>query len=68
MPDQRYEIRVRGRMSQRAGDAFAFTDVADVSADTVISGLVHHHKELHEMLETIQMLGLQVVSVQQVRL
>ena len=66
MPDRRYEVRVAGRLSQRARDAFTDMDVAEVTAETVISGLVHHDEQLHELLAMVQSLGLHVVSVQQV--
>jgi hypothetical protein len=66
MPDRRYEVRVTGRLSQRAQDAFAGMDVAEVTAETVISGVMHRDDELHELLEVVQSLGLHVVSVQQV--
>jgi hypothetical protein len=66
MPDRRYEVRVTGRLSQRARDALTGMDVAEVTAETVISGLVHHDEQLHELLAQVQSLGLHVVSVQQV--
>jgi hypothetical protein len=66
MPDRRYEVRVTGRLSQRARDAFTDLDVDEVTAETVISGLVHQDEELHELLAMVQSLGLHVVSVQQV--
>jgi hypothetical protein len=66
MPDRRYEVRVTGRLSQRARDAFADLDVAEVTAETVISGLVHQDEQLHDLLAIVQSLGLHVVSVQQV--
>jgi hypothetical protein len=66
MPDRRYEVRVTGRLSQRARDAFTGMDVAEMTAETVISGLVHHDEQLHELLAQVQSLGLHVVSVQQV--
>jgi len=66
MPDRRYEVRVTGRLSERARDAFATMDVAEVTSETVISGLVHQDEQLHELLELVQSLGLHVVSVQQV--
>ena len=37
-----------------------------MTAETVISGLVHEDDELHELLAKMQSLGLHVVSVQQV--
>jgi hypothetical protein len=66
MPDRRYEVRVTGRLSERALNAFASLDVAEVSAETVISGVVHQDDQLHELLEVVQSLGLHVVSVEQV--
>ena len=66
MPDRRYEVRVTGRLSQRAREAFAGMDVAEVTAETVISGVVHQDEQLHELLARVQALGLHVVSVQQV--
>jgi hypothetical protein len=66
MADRRYEVRVTGRMSQRARDAFTGLDVDEVTAETVISGLVHEDDDLHELLAKVQSLGLHVVSVQQV--
>jgi putative heme degradation protein len=66
MPDRRYEVRVTGRLSQRARDAFAGMDVAEVTAETVISGVVHQDDQLHELLAMVQSLGLHVVAVQQV--
>ena len=66
MPDRRYEVWVTGRLSQRARDAFTDMDVAEVTAETVISGLVHRDEQLHELLAMVQSLGLHVVSVQQV--
>jgi hypothetical protein len=66
MPDRRYEVRVTGRLSERAQDAFAGMDVAEVSTETVISGVVEHDDQLHELLEVVQSLGLHLVSVEQV--
>jgi hypothetical protein len=66
MPDRRYEVRVEGRLSQRALDAFSSMDRVEVTAETVISGLVHHDGQLHELLAEIQSLGLHVMTVQQV--
>jgi len=66
MPDRRYEVRVTGRLSERARDAFADLHVAEVNTETVICGVVHHDDQLHELLEVVQSLGLHVVSVEQV--
>jgi len=66
MPERRYEVRVTGRLSRRAQDALSGIDVAQVTAETVLSGVVHRDDELHQLLELVQSLGLHVVSVQQV--
>lgn len=66
MPDRRYEVRVTGRLSQRARDAFAGMEVPEVTAETVITGLVHRDDQLQDLLDVVQSLGLHVVSVQQV--
>ena len=66
MPDRRYEIRLTGRISQRVRDALAGLDVSEAPAETIISGVVHEDEELHELLSTIQSLGLHVMSVEQV--
>lgn len=65
MPDRRYEVRVTGRLSQRARDAFAGLDIAEVTTETVISGRVEHDEQLHDLLAVLQSLGLHVVSVDQ---
>ena len=65
MPDRRYEVRVTGRLSQRARDAFADMDVSEVTAETVITGLVHQDDQLYQLLAVVQSLGLHVVSVEQ---
>jgi hypothetical protein len=65
MPDRRYEVRVTGRLSQRARDAFADMEVSEVTAETVITGLVHQDDQLYQLLAVVQSLGLHVVSVQQ---
>jgi hypothetical protein len=64
----RYTVRVTGRLSDGARDAFVAMDVADVveaPPETIISGAVDE-EQLHEILSLIQNLGLHVVSVQRV--
>ena len=65
MPDRRYEIRVAGRPSQRAGDAFADMDLSEVTAETVLCGVVNQEDQLRQFLDVVQSRGLHVVSVQQ---
>ena len=64
MPDRRFEVRVTGRLSGVAQAALTDADVAEVAAETVISGLVHHDQGLHQFLAAVECLGLQIQSVQ----
>ena len=48
MPERRYDVRVTGRLSDVAQAALAAADVAEVAAETVISGLVRDDQGLHQ--------------------
>ena len=61
----RFEIRVRGRLSERVRAAFPGMDVVEVPAQTVISGWSRDEDEVHGVLDRIQSPGLQVVSLEQ---
>jgi hypothetical protein len=63
VPGRRYEFRIAGSLSERARSAFRGMDVADVPAETVISGVVDDDGGVREVLALIQSLGLKVVSV-----
>ena len=63
MPGRRYEFRIAGNLSERARSAFRGMDVADVPAETVISGVVDDDGGVRKVLALIQSLGLKVVSV-----
>ena len=63
MPGRRYEFRIAGSLSERARSAFRGMDVADVPAETVISGVVDDDGGVRKVLALIQSLGLKVVSV-----
>ena len=58
MPGRRYEFRIAGSLSERARSAFRGMDVADVPAETVISGVVDDDGGVREVLALIQSLGL----------
>jgi hypothetical protein len=64
MPDRRYEVRVTGRLSQRARDAIVGLHVDEVTTETVIP-VIHRAEGLYELLVVALSLGLRVVSVQQ---
>jgi hypothetical protein len=66
MTTRRYEVRVAGRLSDRARDAFVGMEVDPVQAATVIAGTVDDDEDLHRLLALIQSLGLHVVAVDQV--
>jgi hypothetical protein len=62
-PAPRYEIRVRGRVSDAALAAFEGM-VADLApAETVLHGPVLDQAGLHGLLERIQSLGLELIEV-----
>ena len=63
MPEQRYEFRVSGRLSERARDAFVGMEVFEVPAETVISCDIADDSGVQEVLALIQSMGLQVVSL-----
>ena len=62
MPRRRYEFRISGILPERARAAFPEMDVAEVPAETVISGEVDDDG-VQQVLTMIQSLGLKVVSV-----
>ena len=62
----RYEIRIGGRLDERATAAFAGLDVADSGSVTVIRG-EFDQAGLHGVLERIRFLGLDLVEVRRVR-
>jgi hypothetical protein len=66
---RRYEVRVAGRLSERARDAVGdFSDMRVVPAppETILYGAVTDQAHLHGILAFLETLGLQIVSVHQV--
>ena len=59
----RYEIRVRGRLSDAAVAAFDGLDARAVAAETVLSGPVGDQAGLHGVLDTVQALGLELLEL-----
>ena len=59
----RYEIRVRGRVSEAALAAFEGMDADVATTETVLHGPVEDQTELHGLLDRIQSLGLELVEV-----
>ena len=59
----RYEIRVRGRVSDAALQAFEGMDADVAPAETVLHGPVTDQAGLHGLLDRIQSLGLELIEV-----
>jgi hypothetical protein len=59
----RYEIRVRGRVSEATLGSFEGMDADLAPAETVLHGPVADQAGLHGLLERIQSLGLELVEV-----
>jgi hypothetical protein len=59
----RYEIRVRGRMSDAALSTFEGMDVETAPTETVLHGPVVDQTGLHGLLDRIQSLGLELIEV-----
>lgn len=64
MTASRYEIRVRGRLSEALLPSFPDL-TARVPVETVLSGPVEDQAALHGLLERIESLGLELVEVRQ---
>src|SRR3954466_2546723 len=61
-PVPRYEIRVRGRVSDATVSTFEGMDVAFASTETVLHGPVSDQAGLHGLLDRIQSLGLELIE------
>ena len=61
--ETRYEIRIRGRVSEAVLKTFdpLESDVAQV--ETVLHGPVRDQAELHGLLDRVQALGLELIEV-----
>jgi hypothetical protein len=62
MKSTRYEITVRGRLSDTLIDAFAGLSAAPAGANTVLRGLIDQ-AALYGVLERIESLGLELLDV-----
>jgi hypothetical protein len=59
VPEQRYEFRVSGRLSERARAAFVGMELVEVPAESMISGDVADDGGVQDVLALIQSMGLQ---------
>ena len=62
-PVPRYEIRVRGRVSEAALTSFEGMQADMAPAETVLYGPVTDQAGLHGLLDRIQSLGLELLEV-----
>jgi hypothetical protein len=62
-PVPRYEIRVRGRVSDATLSTFEGMDADVATAETVLHGPVVDQAVLHGLLDRIQSLGLELIEV-----
>jgi hypothetical protein len=62
-PVARYEIRVRGRVSEAALSSLEGMDADIAPAETVLHGPVTDQTGLHGLLDRIQSLGLELIEV-----
>ena len=60
---ERYEIRVKGRVSEETAFAFDGLSVDVRPVETVLHGEITDQAALHGLLEKIRDLGLSIISV-----
>lgn len=63
MAPTRYEVRVNGRLSERARSAFCAMDVMPVPPQTIVFGNLPDLTDLADLLALCREMGLEVVSV-----
>ena len=63
MAHARYEIRVNGRLSERARGAFCTLSVLSVPQQTIVFGELTDQSGLGELLALCNAMGLEVVSL-----
>src|SRR3954465_5486861 len=59
----RYEVRVEGRLSERASGAFPGMDVEPIPSQTALCGVLDDPSELGELLARCQVMGFRVLSL-----
>jgi hypothetical protein len=63
VPAANYEIRLKGRLSDRVTEIFEDFSSSLEPAETVIRGPIRDQAELHGVLRRIQSLGLELVEL-----
>jgi hypothetical protein len=59
----RYEVRVNGRLSDRARGAFSAMDVTSVPTQTIVVGELAVPSDLGDLLARCMAMGLEVLSI-----
>jgi hypothetical protein len=59
-----YQIRIRGRVTERLGSALEGMRLESGATDTVFTGEVRDQSHLYGLLDRVRDLGLELVSVQ----
>ena len=60
-----YEIRIKGRLSDSALAAFEGLTATVQPVETVLHGPVQDQSSLHDLLDRIQSLGLELIEIRQ---
>ena len=60
----RYQISVRGRLTERLGSAFAGMTMEPGNGQTVLVGEIRDQSHLYGILDLVRRLGLELVSAQ----
>jgi hypothetical protein len=63
----RYQISVRGRLTERLGSAFAGMTIEPAAGQTVLVGEIHDQSHLYGILDRMRSLGLELVSVEPIQ-
>jgi len=63
--DATYELVVRGELDERYGYLFEGMQMERVGGKTVLTGTVRDQAQLYGLIERIEELGLELLSVQQ---
>jgi hypothetical protein len=64
MPPTRYQISVRGRLTEHLGSAFAGMTLYPRPGETVLLGEIRDQAHLFGILDQVRDLGLDLISVQ----
>ena len=65
MAHARYEVRVNGRLSERARSAFHAMNVTSIPTQTIVFGELADPSDLGDLLAQCNAMGLEVLSLRQ---